>query len=164
MVSSNMGLSGLSVAAWLSHQTPVKWLLPLHLVPPFGMPRNVALNDWWRKGRPTNKTGSFSVCFKLRDEKLQEERTSEDFIHKLIIEDPEAGRRKTEDLKKEDSLVARMTQEHVSSLWLLYLSSSTSSSSRITHVQNRRDSTMFGEVTFRALLWGNRLHGQCTFG
>ncbi|XP_066475535.1 E3 ubiquitin-protein ligase RNF169 [Tiliqua scincoides] len=49
---------------------------------------------------------------KLRDEKLQEERTSEDFIHKLIIEDPEAGRRKTEDLKKEDSLVVKMTQEH----------------------------------------------------
>ncbi|XP_054829709.1 E3 ubiquitin-protein ligase RNF169 isoform X2 [Eublepharis macularius] len=49
---------------------------------------------------------------KLRDEKLQEERASEDLIHKLIFEDIEAGRRKTEDQKKEESATAKMTQEH----------------------------------------------------
>ncbi|XP_062983821.1 E3 ubiquitin-protein ligase RNF169 [Elgaria multicarinata webbii] len=48
---------------------------------------------------------------KLRDEKLQEERTPEDFIHKLIVEDTDAGRRKTEDQKKEESLIVKMTQE-----------------------------------------------------
>ncbi|XP_053166265.1 E3 ubiquitin-protein ligase RNF169 [Hemicordylus capensis] len=49
---------------------------------------------------------------KLKDEKLQEERTSEDFIHKLIIEDSEAGRRKIEDQKKEETLIVKMTPEH----------------------------------------------------
>uniref|UniRef100_A0A670HRK8 RING-type E3 ubiquitin transferase n=1 Tax=Podarcis muralis TaxID=64176 RepID=A0A670HRK8_PODMU len=49
---------------------------------------------------------------KLRDEKLQEERTSDDFIHKLIVEDTtDAGKRKTEDQKKEESLMVKMTQE-----------------------------------------------------
>ncbi|XP_060091339.1 E3 ubiquitin-protein ligase RNF169 [Heteronotia binoei] len=50
---------------------------------------------------------------KLRDEKLQEERTPEDFIHKLILEDPEAGRRKADDQKKEESSAVKMTQEHL---------------------------------------------------
>nr|XP_056714800.1 E3 ubiquitin-protein ligase RNF169 [Euleptes europaea] len=49
---------------------------------------------------------------KLRDEKLQEERTPEDFIHKLIFEDAEAGRRKAEVQKKEESSAVKMTQEH----------------------------------------------------
>ncbi|XP_015273776.1 PREDICTED: E3 ubiquitin-protein ligase RNF169, partial [Gekko japonicus] len=53
---------------------------------------------------------------KLRDEKLQEERTPEDFIHKLIFEDAEVGRRKTEDPKKEEPSGVKMTQEHARNL------------------------------------------------
>ncbi|KAL8191336.1 UNVERIFIED_CONTAM: hypothetical protein K2H54_072261 [Gekko kuhli] len=53
------------------------------------------------------------VHCRLRDEKLQEERTPEDFIHKLIFEDTEAGRRKTEEPKKEEPSGVRMTQEHL---------------------------------------------------
>ncbi|XP_025030105.1 E3 ubiquitin-protein ligase RNF169, partial [Python bivittatus] len=49
---------------------------------------------------------------KLRDEKWQEEKTPEDLIHKLMVEDAEAERRRTEDQKKEESLMAKVTQEH----------------------------------------------------
>lgn len=57
----------------------------------------------------------------MRDEKLQEERTSDDFIHKLIVEDTtDAGKRKTEDQKKEESLMVKMTQERVSNCGLCY--------------------------------------------
>ncbi|KAH0625284.1 hypothetical protein JD844_033749 [Phrynosoma platyrhinos] len=48
---------------------------------------------------------------KLRGEQFQEERTSEDLLQKLIVEDADAGRRKTEEQKKEESLTVKMTQE-----------------------------------------------------
>uniref|UniRef100_A0A8D0L9N3 RING-type E3 ubiquitin transferase n=1 Tax=Sphenodon punctatus TaxID=8508 RepID=A0A8D0L9N3_SPHPU len=48
---------------------------------------------------------------KLRGEKLQEEKTSEDLIHKLILEDIEAGKRKMEEQKKDEPLMLKMNQE-----------------------------------------------------
>ncbi|XP_042314781.1 LOW QUALITY PROTEIN: E3 ubiquitin-protein ligase RNF169 [Sceloporus undulatus] len=48
---------------------------------------------------------------KLRGEQFQEERTSEDFLHKLNVEDTDAGKRETEEQKKEESLTVKMTQE-----------------------------------------------------
>ncbi|XP_077197294.1 E3 ubiquitin-protein ligase RNF169 isoform X2 [Paroedura picta] len=50
---------------------------------------------------------------KLRDEKWQEERPPEEFIHKLIFEEAEAGRRRAEDQKKEEPSAVKMTQEHL---------------------------------------------------
>ncbi|KAM9170739.1 E3 ubiquitin-protein ligase RNF169 [Pangshura tecta] len=49
---------------------------------------------------------------KLREEKLQEEKTSEDLIHKLILEDMEVGKRKMEEQQKKDEpLMLKMNQE-----------------------------------------------------
>lgn len=56
----------------------------------------------------------------MRGEKLQEEKTSNDFIHKLIVEDFEAGKRKTDDQKKDDSLMGKMTHERVCNSCLLF--------------------------------------------
>ncbi|NWH66872.1 RN169 ligase, partial [Geococcyx californianus] len=48
----------------------------------------------------------------LRDEKLQEEKASEDLIHKFILDDVEAGKRKMEEQqKKDESLVLKVNQE-----------------------------------------------------
>nr|XP_020647540.1 E3 ubiquitin-protein ligase RNF169 [Pogona vitticeps] len=46
---------------------------------------------------------------KWRGDRGQEERPAEDCIHKLIVEESDAGRKKTEDL---ESLTVKMTQEH----------------------------------------------------
>ncbi|NWX04347.1 RN169 ligase, partial [Caloenas nicobarica] len=49
---------------------------------------------------------------KLREEKLQEEKASEDLIHKLILDDMEGGKRKMEEQqKKDESLVLKVNQE-----------------------------------------------------
>uniref|UniRef100_A0A8C8SE17 RING-type E3 ubiquitin transferase n=1 Tax=Pelusios castaneus TaxID=367368 RepID=A0A8C8SE17_9SAUR len=50
---------------------------------------------------------------KLREEKLQEEKASEDLIHKLILEDMEVGKRKMEEQQKKDEpLMLKMNQEY----------------------------------------------------
>lgn len=49
---------------------------------------------------------------KMREEKLQEEKASEDLIHKLILDDMEAGKRKMEEQqKKDESVVLKANQE-----------------------------------------------------
>ncbi|XP_042748194.1 E3 ubiquitin-protein ligase RNF169 [Lagopus leucura] len=49
---------------------------------------------------------------KLREEKVQEEKASEDLIHKLMLDDVEVGKRKMEEQqKKDDSLVLKVNQE-----------------------------------------------------
>ncbi|KAK2524738.1 Rnf169 [Columba livia] len=49
---------------------------------------------------------------KLREEKLQEEKASEDLIHKFVLDDMEGGKRKTEEQqKKDESLVLKVNQE-----------------------------------------------------
>uniref|UniRef100_A0A672U3H7 RING-type E3 ubiquitin transferase n=1 Tax=Strigops habroptila TaxID=2489341 RepID=A0A672U3H7_STRHB len=49
---------------------------------------------------------------KLREEKLQEEKASEDLIHKFILDDGDVGKRKMEEQqKKEESLVLKVNQE-----------------------------------------------------
>ncbi|XP_070799140.1 E3 ubiquitin-protein ligase RNF169 isoform X2 [Pituophis catenifer annectens] len=48
---------------------------------------------------------------KLRHEKWQEEKNPEDLIHKLMADDAEVDRRRTEDQKKEESLMARVSHE-----------------------------------------------------
>nr|XP_003227522.1 PREDICTED: E3 ubiquitin-protein ligase RNF169 [Anolis carolinensis] len=48
---------------------------------------------------------------KLRSDRFPEERTSEDLLHRLIVEEADAGRRKAEEQKKEESFAVRMTQE-----------------------------------------------------
>ncbi|XP_008943295.1 PREDICTED: E3 ubiquitin-protein ligase RNF169, partial [Merops nubicus] len=49
---------------------------------------------------------------KLREEKLQEEKASEDLIHKFILDDVEVGKRKMEEQqKKDESLVLKVNQE-----------------------------------------------------
>ncbi|NWV61947.1 RN169 ligase, partial [Malurus elegans] len=48
----------------------------------------------------------------LREEKLQEEKTSEDLIHKFILDDMDVGKRKMEEQqKKEESVVLKGNQE-----------------------------------------------------
>ncbi|KGL73836.1 E3 ubiquitin-protein ligase RNF169, partial [Tinamus guttatus] len=48
----------------------------------------------------------------LREEKLQEEKTSEELIHKLLLDDAEGGKRKMEEQqKKDESLVLKVNQE-----------------------------------------------------
>uniref|UniRef100_A0ACB8FGL1 Uncharacterized protein n=1 Tax=Sphaerodactylus townsendi TaxID=933632 RepID=A0ACB8FGL1_9SAUR len=79
--------------------------------------RSVSAGFIFRAPITLNKCGELHEEYqsqrrKLRDEKLQDERTPEDFIHKLIFEEAEAGRRKTEDQKKEESSAVKMTQEH----------------------------------------------------
>ncbi|NXE94417.1 RN169 ligase, partial [Menura novaehollandiae] len=49
---------------------------------------------------------------KLREEKLQEEKTSEDLIHKFILDDMDVGKRKMEEQqKKDESVVLKGNQE-----------------------------------------------------
>ncbi|XP_067998085.1 E3 ubiquitin-protein ligase RNF169 isoform X1 [Melanerpes formicivorus] len=49
---------------------------------------------------------------KLREEKVQEEKSSEDLLHKLVLEDLELGKRKMdEQQKKEEALVMKVSQE-----------------------------------------------------
>ncbi|KFU89870.1 E3 ubiquitin-protein ligase RNF169, partial [Chaetura pelagica] len=49
---------------------------------------------------------------KLREEKLQEEKASEDLIHKFILDDMDVGKRKMEEQqKKDESLVLKVNQE-----------------------------------------------------
>ncbi|KAF4804945.1 E3 ubiquitin-protein ligase RNF169 [Turdus rufiventris] len=49
---------------------------------------------------------------KLREEKLQEEKTSEDLIHKFILDDMDIGKRKMEEQqKKDESVVLKGNQE-----------------------------------------------------
>ncbi|NXC49034.1 RN169 ligase, partial [Penelope pileata] len=49
---------------------------------------------------------------KLREEKVQEEKASEDLIHKLVLDDMEVGKRKMEEQqKKDESLVLKVNQE-----------------------------------------------------
>ncbi|XP_074833082.1 E3 ubiquitin-protein ligase RNF169 [Carettochelys insculpta] len=49
---------------------------------------------------------------KMREEKLQDEKASEDLIHKLILEDMEVGKRKMEEQqKKDDPIILKMNQE-----------------------------------------------------
>lgn len=61
----------------------------------------------------------FCCCLQLREEKVQEEKASEDLIHKLMLDDVEVGKRKMEEQqKKDDSLVLKVNQECVSKLVL----------------------------------------------
>ncbi|KAM6292722.1 E3 ubiquitin-protein ligase RNF169 [Porphyrio hochstetteri] len=49
---------------------------------------------------------------KLREEKLQEEKASEDLLHKFILDDVDIGKRKMEEQqKKDESLVLKVNQE-----------------------------------------------------
>ncbi|KFR15486.1 E3 ubiquitin-protein ligase RNF169, partial [Opisthocomus hoazin] len=49
---------------------------------------------------------------KMREEKLQEEKASEDLIHKFILDDVDVGKRKMEEQqKKDESLVLKVNQE-----------------------------------------------------
>ncbi|NWI65654.1 RN169 ligase, partial [Todus mexicanus] len=49
---------------------------------------------------------------KLREEKLQEEKASEDLIHKFVLDDMEVGKRKMEEQqKKDESLMLKVNQE-----------------------------------------------------
>ncbi|NXW77057.1 RN169 ligase, partial [Hirundo rustica] len=57
-----------------------------------------------------SKTGELreeyeSQLRKLREEKLQEEKTSEDLIHKFILDDVDVGKRKMEEQQKKDEAV-----------------------------------------------------------
>lgn len=62
----------------------------------------------------------FCHYFQLREEKLQEEKTSEDLIHKFILDDMDVGKRKMEEQqKKDESVVLKGNQECVSKLMLL---------------------------------------------
>lgn len=59
-------------------------------------------------------------CSQLREEKLQEEKTSEDLIHKFILDDVDVGKRKMEEQqKKDESVVLKGNQDCVSKLMLL---------------------------------------------
>ncbi|KAL2305587.1 hypothetical protein Nmel_003423, partial [Mimus melanotis] len=64
-----------------------------------------------------SKTGELreeyeSQLRKLREEKLQEEKTSEDLIHKIILDDVDVGKRKMEEQqKKDESVVLKGNQD-----------------------------------------------------
>ncbi|XP_077197295.1 E3 ubiquitin-protein ligase RNF169 isoform X3 [Paroedura picta] len=80
--------------------------------------RGAALHFIFRAPITLSKAGELheeyrSQLRKLRDEKWQEERPPEEFIHKLIFEEAEAGRRRAEDQKKEEPSAVKMTQEHL---------------------------------------------------
>lgn len=63
----------------------------------------------------------FCYYFQLREGKLQEEKASEDLIHKFILDDMDVGKRKIEEQqKKDESLVLKVNQECVSKLVLLF--------------------------------------------
>ncbi|XP_051004965.1 E3 ubiquitin-protein ligase RNF169 [Acomys russatus] len=55
--------------------------------------------------KPGELHGEYECLRKLREEKLQEEKTCEDQIHKLLQEDSETGKRKTDEQKKRDEPV-----------------------------------------------------------
>lgn len=62
---------------------------------------------------------SFVVVFQMREEKLQEEKASEELIHRLVLDDMDVGKRKTEEQqKKDESVVLKASQECVSKLVL----------------------------------------------
>ncbi|XP_077633844.1 E3 ubiquitin-protein ligase RNF169 [Crocuta crocuta] len=63
--------------------------------------------------KPGELREEYESLRKLREEKLQEEKTSEDQIHKLLSEDTETGKRKMDDQKKRDEpLVLKSNLEH----------------------------------------------------
>ncbi|XP_004391843.1 PREDICTED: E3 ubiquitin-protein ligase RNF169 [Odobenus rosmarus divergens] len=63
--------------------------------------------------KPGELREEYESLRKLREEKLQEEKTSEDQIHKLLSEDTETGKRKMDDQKKRDEpLVLKTDLEH----------------------------------------------------
>ncbi|XP_060461616.1 E3 ubiquitin-protein ligase RNF169 [Panthera onca] len=63
--------------------------------------------------KPGELREEYESLRKLREEKLQEEKTSEDQIHKLLSEDTETGKRKMDEQKKRDEpLVLKSNLEH----------------------------------------------------
>lgn len=63
----------------------------------------------------------FCHYFQLREEKLQEEKASEDLIHKFILDDMDVGKRKMEEQqKKDESLALKVNQDCVSKLVLFF--------------------------------------------
>uniref|UniRef100_A0A8C6ESG4 RING-type E3 ubiquitin transferase n=1 Tax=Marmota marmota marmota TaxID=9994 RepID=A0A8C6ESG4_MARMA len=63
--------------------------------------------------KPGELREEYECLRKLREEKLQEEKTSEDQIHKLLPEDTETGKRKMDEQKKRDEpLVMKTNLEH----------------------------------------------------
>ncbi|XP_072466946.1 E3 ubiquitin-protein ligase RNF169 isoform X1 [Notamacropus eugenii] len=52
--------------------------------------------------KPGELREEYESLRKLREEKLEEEKSSEDLIHKLLLEDIEAGKRRMEELQKKD--------------------------------------------------------------
>lgn len=62
---------------------------------------------------------SLFFFFQMREEKLQEEKASEELIPRLVLDDTEIGKRKTEEQqKKDESVVLKASQECVSKLLL----------------------------------------------
>ncbi|KFO24034.1 RING finger protein 169 [Fukomys damarensis] len=63
--------------------------------------------------KPGELREEYECLRKLREEKLQEEKTSEDQIHKLLPEDTETGKKKMDEQKKRDEPIALKTNlEH----------------------------------------------------
>ncbi|XP_054977950.1 E3 ubiquitin-protein ligase RNF169 [Sorex araneus] len=63
--------------------------------------------------KPGELREEYESLRKLREEKLQEEKTSDDQIHKLLPEDTETGKRKMEEQKKrEEPLALKTNLEH----------------------------------------------------
>ncbi|XP_021580843.2 E3 ubiquitin-protein ligase RNF169 [Ictidomys tridecemlineatus] len=63
--------------------------------------------------KPGELREEYECLRKLREEKLQEEKNSEDQIHKLLPEDTETGKRKMDEQKKRDEpLVMKTNLEH----------------------------------------------------
>ncbi|XP_048217501.1 E3 ubiquitin-protein ligase RNF169 [Perognathus longimembris pacificus] len=63
--------------------------------------------------KPIELREEYECLRKLRGEKLQEEKVSEDQIHKLLPDDTETGKRKMDDQKKRDEpLVLKTNLEH----------------------------------------------------
>ncbi|XP_007491043.2 E3 ubiquitin-protein ligase RNF169 isoform X2 [Monodelphis domestica] len=52
--------------------------------------------------KPGELREEYESLRKLKEEKLEEEKTSEDLIHKLLLEDIEAGKRRMEEVQKKD--------------------------------------------------------------
>nr|XP_021514663.1 E3 ubiquitin-protein ligase RNF169 [Meriones unguiculatus] len=59
--------------------------------------------------KPGELREEYECLRKLREEKLQEEKTCEDQIHKILQEDSEMGKRKTDEQKKRDEPVVLKT-------------------------------------------------------
>ncbi|XP_004863495.1 E3 ubiquitin-protein ligase RNF169 [Heterocephalus glaber] len=63
--------------------------------------------------KPGELREEYECLRKLREEKLQEEKTSEDLIYKLLPEDTETGKKKVDEQKKRDEpLVLKSNLEH----------------------------------------------------